>query len=506
MLGRPKEATVTDGSPMPNVLWICTDQQRYDTIHSLGNDAIRTPNLDRIAATGVAFRNTYVQSTICTPSRASFLTGCYPNRTRVHRNGNTEVLTTPPLVTKLLADAGYDCGLVGKFHLSRAWGQVENRPDDGYRVFEWSHKPGPESFWPTEDHAYQRWLRQKGIEWSQVYPTLSPEDLELERASELPQGWGDREVYPHLYRTGVPSEYHEVTWSVDTAIEFMMAPRDTPWLMSVNTFAPHPPLDPPREYLDRIDRSRVPLPIFAESDRENQALLSAQVDFQVEESLPPTEYDARGMVAAYYAEIELIDAQVGRLLDTLEATGQRQNTIVIFTSDHGEMLGDHGLMLKGCRFYEGLVRVPLLFSWPGHFLEGASSDALVELVDIVPTILQSVGVEIPAHVQGRSLYPLLTDVGIDAAAHRSLVRCEYFDSAALPNGTHASMGFDGRYKVVVYHGLGIGELYDLYMDPRELRNLWDEAASQGIKGRIIAALFDASMLAADPGAPRSGRY
>ncbi|MGC9336453.1 MAG: sulfatase-like hydrolase/transferase, partial [Anaerolineae bacterium] len=154
----------------PNILWICTDQQRYDTVNALGCNHALTPNLDRLVEQGVAFTRAYSQSPVCTPSRASFLTGCYPSTIHVNRNGNAFFPSDITLVTRALADAGYDCGLVGKLHLSAADGRVEPRPDDGYRVFKWSHHPMPEPCWPTAEHDYQAWLERQGQSWDELYP------------------------------------------------------------------------------------------------------------------------------------------------------------------------------------------------------------------------------------------------------------------------------------------------------------------------------------------------
>ena len=147
-----------------------------------------------------------------------------------------------------------------------------------------------------------------------------------------------------------------------------------PWLMSVNIFDPHAAFDPPADYLARYNPDELPGPAFEPSDLAAQELLKG-VDFQ-NAARDPESFDARGKIAAYYAMIELIDHNVGRMLDALERTGQAANTLVIFTSDHGEMLGDHGLLLKGCRFYEGLVHVPLILRWPGHIAAGVTTDAL----------------------------------------------------------------------------------------------------------------------------------
>ncbi len=472
----------------PNILWICTDQQRWDTIHALGNAHIRTPNLDRLCAEGVAFTRAYCQSPICTPSRASFLTGQYPSTLHVNRNGNAFYPEGTGLITRTLADEGYDCGLAGKLHLSAAEGRVEVRPDDGYRLFLWSHHPGPEPYWPTEDHAYQRWLRDQGVDWREAYG-------------------GDRQPgfqVQNDYSCGIAARYHQMTWCANEAIAFLSEPRQGPWLMSVNPFDPHPPLDPPPEYMARMDVDAMPQPLFRSEELESQ-LDFREVDHQTETPRSPTDYDARRMVAAYYAQIELIDDQVGRMLDALEASGQRENTIVIFMSDHGEMLGDHGLLLKGCRFYEGAVRVPLIMSWPGHFGQGLRSDALVELTDVMPTLLECVGLPIPERVMGRSLLPILSGRA-DPGYHRDFVRCEYHDALALEHASHASMIVDDRYKLAVYHGQPMGELYDLKEDPNEFHNLWDDPAHAERRCALLKRLFDATMQTTDPGQPRVARF
>ena len=195
--------------------------------------------------------------------------------------------------------------------------------------------------------------------------------------------------------------------------------------------------------------------------------------------------------------IALIDDQVGRMLDALEESGQAQDTLVIFTSDHGETLGDHGLIRKGCRFYEGLVRVPLILRWPGRIESGSVTDELVELTDLAPTLLAAAGQPVPPWMQGRSLP--------DGGAGRKAVRSEYFDAIDGPDGSYATMYRTRTHKLVVYHGHGLGEIYDLEADPGEFDNLWDEPAAAGIKSDLLVRSFDASMRAAvDVGEERIG--
>ena len=472
----------------PNILWICTDQQRYDTIHCLGNEHIRTPNLDRLASQGVAFTKAYSQSPICTPSRASFLTGCYPSTLHVNRNGNDHFPCSEKLITNMLAKEGYDCGLSGKLHLAAAQGRVEQRGDDGYRFFRWSHHPRPEEWWPGEVHGYQHWLQAQGVDWAEAY------DARV-KASRRPG---------EPYMVGIDAQYHQTTWCANKAIAFMSESRNGPWLMSVNPFDPHPPFDPPQEYLERMDVADMPLPLFQPEEMETQ-LAFEKIDHQTQQPRSPHTYDALRMVAAYYAQIELIDDQVGRMLETLEATGQCDNTIVIFTSDHGDMVGDHGLLQKGCRFYEGAVHVPLIVSWPAGIKSGLRSEALVELTDLVPTFLESLGMPVPDHVQGKSLLPILTGEA-DPVKHRDFVRSEYHDALPMPDRSHANMIFDGRHKIVMYHGHDVGELYDLEADPCEFHNLWKDPSAQSVKMDLMKLCFDAVMLATDEGQARAGRF
>jgi arylsulfatase A-like enzyme len=211
------------------------------------------------------------------------------------------------------------------------------------------------------------------------------------------------------------------------------------------------------------------------------------------------------MKAAYYAQVEFVDDCLGRILAALDRTGQADNTLILFLSDHGEAMGDHGLTHKGCRFYEGLAHVPLLISWPARIRAGLRSTALVELTDLVPTVLDALGQRIPAYVQGRSLWPILSGRA-DAGRHRAFVRSEYHDALDLPNATHANMLRNERYKLVYYHGHPAGELYDIGKDPEEYENLWDDPRHLALKYDLTKQLFDALMLAADAGQPRVGPY
>lgn len=445
----------------PNILWYCTDQQRFDTIGALGNPHVRTPTIDRLVAEGTAFTHAYCQSPICTPSRSSFMTGMYASRVHNTRNGNASFPAYPPVITKLIAEAGYSCGLIGKFHLQSSGNRTEPRIDDGFSYWKFSHAPRDD--WP-DGHDYAAWVRERGGD--------------LNALRDRPER--------------VPTEFHQTTWATERSIEFIKQPHERPWLLNVNIYDPHPPFIPPKSYSDQFDADAMPGPHFRESDLAQQAKL-ASVDFQ-DEIRTPEQHNAKQRQAWYYAMIAQIDDQFERILAALDATGQRDNTVIIFTSDHGESLGDHGLMFKGCRFYEGLVRVPLIFAWPGQFKCDQQSDALVELLDLSATLCEISRVELPEYMQGKSLLPILTGA-TPPDHHRDFVRSEYFDALdphfTGGSGTFATMHRDARYKLVIYHDKNLGELFDLQNDPWEFNNLWDDPEHAATKHRLIFESFNA---------------
>lgn len=471
----------------PNILWICTDQQRFDTLCCYGNKFVNTPNLDRLAQKGMLFKNAFSQSPVCTPSRANFLTGRYPRTTRCRQNG-ADIPEDEVLVTKILSDAGYVCGLSGKLHLSACNPSVcksmERRIDDGYTEFQWSHHSGSMG---EATNEYWQWLEEKGVSFN-----------------ELCRPYPDSKYI----RLGPPAEFHQTTWCAEKACDFMEAKAhgDTPWLFSVNMFDPHHSFDAPEKYLKRhIDHfDAIPLPNYVEGELENkpswqqfdhEGAYGHRAGYSHSEM---TEKDHRLVKASYWAMCELIDEQVGRMLEKLEETGQIDNTIVIFTSDHGEMLGDHGIYLKGPYFYEPAIHVPLIILWEGHILP-QKSDALVELTDLAQTILDAVGLPHHPGMQGKSLLPMLTGEA-DCEHHRDDVYCEYYNAMPWHREPTAqtTMIRTKQYKLTVAHGLDEGELYDLKNDPNETTNLWDNPEFLSVKVEMLKRLCDRMAWTVDP--------
>lgn len=466
----------------PNILWLCSDQQRYDTIGALGNPYIDTPNLDKLCENGVAFTNTYCQNPVCTPSRASFLTGRYPSSIITNRMGSENYPEYCKLITKALADAGYYCGNIGKLHIFTAWGGWEDRCDDGYAEFHFNHASGHHL--DREDNAYAQWLKAKGVDYHDLFTTDGRDYC-----------W---------YKPDAPVELRQTAWCAETAIDFIRRNQDKPWMLTVNCFDPHPPYDAPQYLEDKYLARNLPDAIFNESDYELADKLKNVLHRSGGLFTPD---QTRADKANYYGMCEIVDMHFGRIIDALDEMGLRENTIIIFNADHGEMLGDHGLQLKGCRFYDGAVRVPLIFSWPGHFHNNKQVSDLTELTDIVPTLTEICGIDFP-ETHGRSLLPTLCDCGREQEK-REFARCEYYDANPPKPGGESSYGTmyrDDRYKLVVYHNADWGELYDMENDPREEHNLWANPEYAELCFKLMKKSFDTSAIYGCPNQHRRGRY
>jgi arylsulfatase A-like enzyme len=287
----------------------------------LGNEFVDTPNVDRLAAAGVQFDRCFAQSPICTPSRASFLTGRYPRTTRCRQNGQA-LPTDEELVTERLSDAGYTCGLAGKLHLapcnpgkSEGHPMTEERTDDGYADVHWSHYPGHD----VTGNEYLQWLHEQGVdvaEQSYVDPASGARRFDLSADHDDPRVRESEHI-----EVALPAEHHQTTWCARKATTFIEdgADRDRPWLFSVNPFDPHHPFDPPAAYLDRYldDLEDLPLPAYAEGELDDKPPWQAndhEGAYNTEGYYPHagmSPEDHRLVRAAYFAMVDLIDDAVG---------------------------------------------------------------------------------------------------------------------------------------------------------------------------------------------------
>lgn len=471
----------------PNILWICTDQQRFDTLGCTGNRFVKTPYIDALAKQSAHFTHCYVQSPVCMPSRGSFLTGRYPRTTRLRQNGQSIPDTEKP-ISRLLSDQGYYCGLVGKFHLSPADPNVnetiEQRINDGYDEFCWAGDPHDN--WGNHS-GYTSFLADQGARFeTSLHPDCAHVDI------------------------GMPLALHETTWCAEQAIEFIERRKneDEPWLFSANLFAPHHPFDPPAEFLDRYSKmiDQIPLPEALDEDLSSKP---AYQKYDAEGAYGQTmtygrnlsDRDHRMVRAAYWAMCDLVDHAVGRMLEALKRSGQEEDTIVIFMSDHGEMLGDHGIYLKGPYFYEPAIRVPFMIRHPSRVSPGIN-DGLMELVDLAPTLMDACGFDQEPGMQGSSLWPQLQSS--TPVVGRESIYCEYYNAMPFHAEPTAQLTMirTKSHKLIVDHAHDDGELYDLDADPGEIRNLWSDPDWLEIKADLLTQLTHRMAFTADPLPPR----
>ena len=373
----------------PNILLLTTDQQRFDALGCNGNRDIQTPNLDKLAAQGVNFERYYVQNPVCMPSRVSFLTGQYPGTLGITHMG-VPVPSGTVTLPRLLKNYGYRSANLGKLHFlphaNRDHREVH--PSYGFDQLEISDEPG------CYNDAYRAWVARKAPEYLDVISCGLPPATQTWQ-NEL--GVRDGIIHPaqreplEAQPFRAPGDLTHTAFVAEQTIEFLQENRERPFLCIAGFYSPHAPWIAPQEFLDLYEPSTFSLP-----------------EFPVNFVGRPDDDELRRARHGYYAMISEVDHHCGRIVDELDALDLREDTIVIFTSDHGEWLGEHGKYGKGYPAHDAVSRVPCLVRWPGGIVEtGRTISEIVEAVDIVPTLLECAGIPLPAALQGHSLYPQL---------------------------------------------------------------------------------------------------
>ncbi|MEP5152924.1 sulfatase-like hydrolase/transferase [Planktotalea sp.] len=489
----------------PNILFICTDQQRGDSLGCTGATWAMTPNLDQLAAQGALFENCYVQNPVCSPSRASLFTGKYPSNHGLYANG-VPLPEGQHMFTKSLSDAGYDCGMIGKQHLSPCdtW-RTEPRQDDGYRVFEWAHGPNHRAL----ENDYHLWLRKTHPE---IYQGIFPD-----------AGANENTEYSNRARTGtpidhVPKEAHYSHWVAERAINFIETPRHEaePFFLMANFFDPHHSFGAPDEFRSMIDADAIPDPITKPNELEEKPAAHTAYSEKSYSGTAPgfqdyTADEIKEIRAQYWAMIALVDNEVGRILAALEDAGHLENTLVIFSSDHGEMLGNHRQLLKGPQLYDDLTRVPLIVRWPAVIEKEQSLSNLVQWIDLSATVLEASGCALGSAVQGQSLLPLLKQETTKGPRPWAMTEYRYSGFATDPLIMTTMVRFED-WKLIVWHSdpaCGTqrdGELYDLANDPNELHNLFHNQSYASQRRMMKNVMLSAMMDSEDHTAPKSRQY
>ena len=488
----------------PNFLFIITDQHRADHLGCYGNKIVQTPNIDGLAAQGTRFERFYVANPICMPNRASIMTG---RMCSVHgaRHNGIPLSRNHTTFVELLRDAGYRTGLIGKSHLQSFTGLPatnnfkpqerkhvpakhlrdafkDNRhsPDyDAEDITKWDRPLaeridgdfyGFEHVEVAADHAdrasgdYLLWAREQHPDFDNL---VGPENALPDNRINAPQAW----------RTAVPEELYSTNWIANQSEDWLSqrAHDDAPFFLQMSFPDPHHPFTPPGKYWDMYDPADIELPAsFGKGDlppiRAMQEALKNGTDPRDNQNpFAVTEDEARGIIALTYGMITMIDDAIGRVLKRLEMLGLAEDTVIIFTSDHGDYMGDHGLMLKLLLHYQGIIRVPFIWHDPHHTAKSATDVSLASSIDISATILERATIQPFNGLQGRDLF------GSEAPEAIIVEEDSQRTMTGFDRPQRVRTMVTEQYRMSLREGEDWSELYDLQDDPMEMRNLFDQS-------------------------------
>ena len=470
--------TMTDSAratvKRPNSLLLSTDQQRWDALGANGNLDISTPHLDRLATEGITFDHAFVQNPVCMPSRVSLLTGQYPATLGITHMGvpvPAETVTLP----RLVKGYGYRSANIGKLHFLPHANRDHRvpHPDYGFDHLEIADEPG------CYEDAYRAWVRRRAPAYLDAvscglppaaltwYATMGMADAVVHPAERFP-----KRALPFR----APSELTHTAFVAEQTMGFIAQQGDRPWLCIAGFYSPHAPWTAPQQFLDRYDPARLTLPTFP-PDLEAQRAATVAANRDSEEATLGSDEELRAARHGYYAMVSEVDHHVGRILACLADRGLVEETIVVFTSDHGEWLGEHLRYGKGYPGDDAVSRVPLVIRWPaGIERPGRTVSGLVEALDLIPTLLDCAGVQVAPHLQGRSLLPVLAG-GDDTGRESALMEHTGWKSLRT-----------ARYRYIV-EASGKEALYDLVDDPGEYRDVADDVAYVDVLTDLRATLL-----------------
>ncbi|MCH2201677.1 MAG: sulfatase-like hydrolase/transferase [Fuerstiella sp.] len=461
----------------PNILFIMTDQHRWDCVGANGNKLIRTPNFDRLAGEGANFTRAFVNAPVCVPSRASFFTGRYPHSHK-NRVNYTPLDRREILMQARLREAGYATASVGKLHL----------------------------YPPTVAEA-----KRTGFDFVKLHDAVSSldrfSDYVVWRKQNDPQADINYRAYAknvaegrNPFRAAIDDKYTDTTWVGLRTRDHIrqLAKADKPFFLFSSFWKPHSPFEVPVPFDSMYDDVTIPLP--EQQTLKDIARLPLPLRLLILRGRPVYDIDRtrlQWMLRSYYGSISHVDREIGLILKTLEETGQADNTIVVFSSDHGDQLLEHGLTGKNC-FFESSIRVPFMLRFPGHVPPG-QYDQMIESVDLLPTLFELAGLREPNNSQGRSLVPLITKSDRQYTP-RDAVFCENVIPEVITTGRldfefvrgkgikgvrhpDARMVRTSQWKFNYYPN-GDAELYDLKNDPAEMHNLHGQSEHREIEAEL----------------------
>ena len=452
----------------PNIIFIITDQQRYDTINALGYDYMDTPNLDRLVREGVSFTDCHVTAASCAPARASLFKGYYPHTSGILKNADRWRRSW----IELLNDSGYHCTNVGKMH---SWPfETELGFDERYVV-------------ENKDRYLEG--RYYFDEWDKALASRGLVKQQREQYRKLPD-YRDR---LGAFEWELPEDTHPDMFVGDMALWWINSyPPTKPLFLQIGFPGPHPPYDPVPRYAEPYLRKDLPLMEVTQEELDNQPQPlkelrqhNSEVDHDsVVLELDPSHAQRHRQRAYYLANVTMIDEKVGQIMEALERQGYLENAMVIFTSDHGDCLTDHGHSQKWT-MYDSITRIPLMVWSPNRFEAGRKIDALCQQMDLGPTILELAGIPIPPTLEATTMLPALEGAGWNG---RTFVFAEQAKDGILTGCEFLTMVRNKAWKLVHFLDEPYGQLFDLSRDPQEINNLWTDPVAESIKQELLAVL------------------
>jgi len=511
----------------PNFLFIVTDQHRADYLGCAGHSILKTPHIDSIAAQGTRFEAFYVATPVCMPNRASLLTGRYPSAHGLRYNGCVLAYRASTF-TKVLGAGGYRTALIGKNHVQPMTAYPAEPRIDPERL-----GPIQEAWIPDgQDYGNEmpgRYTGKEPYHLPQPYYGYDHVDIvtghghlcgghyEQWLRSEHPAAWSDRSAQlPHDYacpqavRTVLPEELYPTSYVRDRAIRFLDSTKsdDRPFFAFVSFPDPHHPFSPPGKYWDMYRPQDFTVPLPYERHRNptppmrwlHQRWKDGKRVSESQEAFMASERELKEAMALTCGMITMIDDAVGAVLDALKRSGRADDTIIVFTSDHGDYLGDYNMLLKGGIMLRSVMNVPFIWSDPRD-RRPSLCKSLASTVDIAPTIIERVGLKPYFGVQGVSLLQVLGG----APPERKAVVVEHQDNATRMGFAEPCVArtlITDDFRLTIYKGTSWGELYDLNDDPDETHNVWDDSAHFPLRAKLIEQLAQA-MLANTDQSPRA---
>ena len=483
-----------------HIVWFICDQLRADALGFMGNNIVRTPNIDRLANKGIIFDNMFTSHPTCMPSRASMLTGRYPNTLRME-NGSPLLDPRETTLPEVLQRAGYRTGMFGKLHIT---------PQEYTRDVLKSDRPIADASLFSDDaglvpikedpfkknYGFQTVVGFEDALWGEYIDWLECKDAKLaSRFSKSPGGKFSEiasSEFPDLPNLGdigksiIPPELHPSYFIAESAIKFFKENCSKGHcFMEVSFVDPHHPWDPPAELAKKYSPKDMPLP--KHNTIGNVKLpncLKNRWQFGVGHIVGIDPEVIRTIIAYYYAMIEMIDIAIGRVIQAIEEAGEFDDTLFVFVADHGEHLGSYGLIRKGTFHYDHLIRQPCFLTWENSPFEAKRIDALCQGLDIMPTILSLSDLPIPAGVQGIDLVPVISS----GASGRDAI---YVQSCQAPIGPFVNC-MTIRNEIAKFNYFpddNVGHLFDLREDPDEMNDVFDDVRYRELRDEMIFAMI-----------------